>query len=642
MANSIEKIILTFSKLKLAEFREKLTLFSLKLLQTLKTECDKRYYITGEETFEDLKYDILIEILHEKDATFTLEVGTKLREGDNKTKLPFFLGGMDKIKKGEESKLTHWIEKHPSNEYVILEKLNGVSCLIVFNEKDDPKLYTRGDRTEGADISYLHKKIRNIPKVKKNIAVRGEIIIEEKAYQDKWKKQYKTSLSLIVSVVNSKSLKEAIQDLQFVAYEIVVESQSDLTMSEQLLILSDLGFKTPFSVLFEKENMKEEKLSDIFLVQKKTSIFDIDGMVIFQNVKYNRQDVGASGNPNYAFAFKMLLEVVKTHVKYVEWNASKWSVLKPRISIEPVFLSGSKICWATAFNAGFIRDKKINTGSEILITKSGDVIPFIVQVLTESKTPSLPDVPCHWNETNIDLICDNEKDEQVQIQKLIHFFVSINVKQMNVGVLTKLFKSNFDTIYKILSLKKENLNAIPGFGEKMGLRIVQNIDMGIKNMKLSDYMVATCMFGMGFGKRKIESLLQVLPNFLTTSIQLEDICQINGFSKKTAQRILIGKADFLAFHKTIQDLIPISLEYGKKMLAGDQFKDKKVVFSQFRDEALKHKIMDLGGAVTESVSSKTNFVIVKNNLESSSKIEKAKKLNIPIVLLSEFKEKFKL
>jgi len=225
---------------------------------------------------------------------------------------------------------------------------------------------------------------------------------------------------------------------------------------------------------------------------------------------------------------------------------------------------------------------------------------------------------------------------------LVHFFVSINVKQINVGVLKKLFKSNFDTVYKILSLKKENLNSIPGFGEKMCARIVQNIDIGIKNIKLPDYLVATCMFGMGFGKRKIESLLQELPHFLTDTIKLEDICQINGFSKKTAQRILIGKKDFLAFHETIKDLIPISLHYGKKELVGDQFKDKKIVFSQFRDESLKQKIMNLGGTVSDSVSSKTNFVIVKNNLESSSKIEKAKKLNIPIFLVSEFIEKFNL
>ena len=134
----------------------------------------------------------------------------------------------------------------------------------------------------------------------------------------------------------------------------------------------------------------------------------------------------------------------------------------------------------------------------------------------------------------------------------------------------------------------------------------------------------------------------MLPQFLTKDISLEDICHIDGFSKKTAERVLFGKKQFLEFHDTIKDKITISLEYGKKEIVGDQFKDKKIVFSQFRDAALKDKIINLGGTVSDSVSSKTNFVIVKNKTESSSKIEKAVKLNIPIMSVDEFVEKFNL
>lgn len=644
MEASLEKLIVSLNKLKPAEFREKASLRSVKLLKELKLECDKRYYITGQETLEDLKYDILIEILQEKDAKFVLEVGTKLREGDNKTKLPFFLGGMDKIKKGEDAKLLNWVKDHPTEDqgFAVLEKLNGVSCLIVFSKESEPKMYTRGDRTEGSDISYLFSKIKNIPYVKENIAVRGEIIIQDKIYKEKWQKQYKNSLSLIVSVVNSKSLKEAVHDLEFIAYEIVVEEKTNFNISQQLDLLKTQKFQIPFITFLSKEKFSGENLSNILLKAKEESKFDIDGLVVFQNVLYNRQDVGASGNPNYAFAFKMLLEVAKTKVKKVEWNASKWAVLKPRISIDPVQLCGSKISWATAFNAGFIRDKKINVGSEILITKSGDVIPFIVQVLTESETPCFPSVKAHWNETNIDLICDDEMNEQVQIQKLIHFFVSINVKQMNVGVLTKLFSAGFTTVEKILSLKNEDLQNIPGFKEKMRDRVIQNIQTGIKNIKLTDYMVASCMFGMGFGKRKIASLLEKLPEFLTKDVHENDICRIDGFSEKTAKRILLGKTEFLKFHATLQHIIQISLECGKKQLVGDVFKDRKIVFSQFRDANLKEKIISLGGSVSDAVSSKTHFVIVKNKSESSSKMEKAVKLNIPIFSVDEFIQKFNL
>ena len=124
----MNEVISGFNQMKLSKFREKMGTCSLELLHKLKLEFDNRYYNTGEETIEDLKYDILIEVLTERDPAFFLKIGCKLREGDNKTTLPFKLKGMDKIKKGEDDKLENWKRDHKADSYVLSDKLNGVSC----------------------------------------------------------------------------------------------------------------------------------------------------------------------------------------------------------------------------------------------------------------------------------------------------------------------------------------------------------------------------------------------------------------------------------------------------------------------------------------------------------------------------------
>lgn len=637
---SMNEVVSAFNQMKLAKFREKMSSCSLELLKKLKLEFDNRYYNTGEETVEDLKYDILIEVLTERDPSFSLKIGCKLRDGDNKTILPFKLKGMDKIKKGEDDKLEAWKNDHKSNSYFVSDKLNGVSCLIVFS-KDKVNLYTRGDGVEGADISYLFGKIKNIPNIQNftviPIAVRGELIIQDAIYNEKWKNEYKNSLSLIVSVVNSKTLKEPIKDIEFVAYEIVVSKRTDEQIEKQFSNLKQLGFKTPFHTIVE--SFTSDSLSELLHQRKEKSEYDIDGIIVHDNHPYDRTDVSSTGNPNYAFAFKMLLEVTTATVQKVEWNASKWGVLKPRICIEPVKLCGITICHTTGFNAGFIRDKKINTGSKLLITRSGDVIPYIVQVLTESENGSLPELECEWNETNIDLICKKE-NKDVYIQKLVHFFVSVGVKQINEGVVKKLYDNGLNTVLKIVSATKEDFLKVPTIKNKMAERLLSNIKSGLSSVDITDFLTGSGIFGMGVAKKKLKTLMASYPDILQNvgKYSLEDVCKVDGFSTKTAKKIMDGIPLFHLFYEPLKTFVTFKNEESK--VEGDLFKDKKFVFSKFRDEYLKQKIISLGGSVSESVSSKTYAVITKDKSDTSSKIEKAKASGILVLCKQEFETQF--
>jgi NAD-dependent DNA ligase len=623
--STYERLISQLNKITIVKLREKLSTCSPRLLKALKNECDRRYYTTGEETLEDLRYDILVEIIEERDPAFCVKVGGKLRHGDNKTNLPYLLGGMDKIKGGEDSKLLSWKQKHPSATYVVSDKLNGVSCLIVY-KSGECSMYTRGDKEtgEGSDISYLKDKIWGIPSGINDIAIRGEIIIDAKVFETRWKNEYKNSLALIVSVVNAKTLKEAIKDLRFIAYEIVVEGVSP-PLETQLSNLISLGFETPeYRVV---QSFSSEMLSSCLNERKERSRYDIDGLVVCVNNEYNRSNTSASGNPEYAFAFKMLLEVETAEVADIEWRPSRWGTLVPRIRIKPIKLRGITIEHTTGFNAAYIRDNKINVGSKLLITRSGDVIPYIVKVLTQSEEPLFPSVPYTWNETKVDIV-SSESRIDVDIQKIVYFFVSIGVKQINKGLVKRLYENGLDTLRKILCAKKEDFMKIPSFKDKLSERLANNISIRVCNVDLADLAVASCAFGNGIGKKKFRAILNVFGDFLNTTPSVEEICKIEGFSTKTGKKIVDGLYRFKEFLHELRDIIKIKQ---RAQVSENKLGGKKFVFSGFRDAVLKNSIESLGGMVSDSVSTNTYAVIVKDVTVSSSKVEKAKKLGVRII-----------
>lgn len=646
-SSSMDDIVKSLNEMKMTEFKEKLQTISFDTLFSWKTEFDNRYYNTGEETIEDLKYDFLVEYILKLNP-MQLPIGCKLREEDNKAKLPFRLGGMDKIKMGEEEKLVLWKTKNPF-QVVFSDKLNGVSCLVVYNSKTGVQLFTRGDGEVGADISYLKTKIQNLPqKMKTNIAVRGELIIKTSVFQEKWQKEYKNSLSLIVSVVNSKSLKQPIEDIEFLAYEIVSDGKQVVTPFEQFHTLVKLGFQTPFFQTATFGNLNFNVLSAFLNTRKSASAYDIDGIIVQADYTYDRSNTTSGGNPSYAFAFKMLMDVAQATVTDVEWSPSKWGVLKPRICITPTQLCGITICHTTGFNAAFIRDNKINIGTQVLITRSGDIIPYIVKVLESEavKVGKMPEIAYEWNESGVDIVVTDITSKEVEIQKLVHFFVSIGVKQMNEGIVTKLYDNGLKTIEQIVSASKERLLLVPTIKEKMAERILTNLQGTLSSVQLADFLTGSGIFGMGIAKKKIELLLSMYPDLIfNKKYTKEDICKVQGFSDKLATKIMDGLPLFSSVYEPIEKFItiifPMSLSSEKEE---EKEKEKEqlplqgqtFVFSKIRDEKVKSQILALGGNVSESVSSKTSGVITNSLDDSSSKIEKAKKLNIRIWSMHDF------
>lgn len=641
----MEEGIRKISLLSIDKFKKNVNKLDIEKLRLFKEYCDDIYYNSEKTILSDEQYDILKEILIKKDQKYIEKVGSKIRDDDNRVELPFWLGSIDKIKNDNPSSLERWLNKNKFDKYILENKLDGISCLLI-SKNNEIFLYTRGDGKIGADISYLCKYFKNIPKnIKENIAIRGELIIKKEIFEKKYKSSFANPRNMVSGIVGSKSFKDGLNDVDFIAYEIVDQI---LKPSEQLKKLEKLGFQTVYNRTYE--NIDIENLEEELIYSKNNSIYEIDGIIVQSDSEYERN---TSGNPKYAFAFKMMIgeNIVETEVEDVEWNTSKWGILKPRIKVKTVHLNGVNINYTTGFNAKFIYDNKIGKGSVIKITRSGDVIPYIVDVVKRSKEPSMPD-NFKWNESKVDIIIDNtniSETDEMNIKMITSIFEKLNVKFVSEKTVEKIYNEGYETFLDIIKMKKEDLLKIKGIEDKLATKIYENIRNGLSEMTLPLLIGASGVLGFGIGVKKINALFDSYPeiledyNNIDKEIIIKNIVNVEGFSDKTANKIYENLENANKFLKDVNPYICWKIESIKEKeqnIEKSLLSDKKICFSGFRDKDLEKQITERDGKVTTSVSKNTYILIVKDIEDNSSKIKDAKKNNVEIIEKDKFIKKF--
>jgi len=614
--------------------REKLT-----DLHAMKLYLDNAYYNVGEDTgIKDYQYDMLKETLQRRDPDYVVPVGAKIREGENRVKLPFWLGSMDKFKPEDKSEIAKWLLKNKSSEYIVEDKLDGISCLVII-KKGKIKLYTRGDGVVGADISYLSQYFDTIPKnLDVDINVRGELIMPIETFNKKYADEYANPRNMVAGRVGAKKVRVGLKDIKFIAYEIVGDGMMDKP-SKQVEYMKSLGFTTVRYELIKNFNV--DTLIEMFLRFKINNKFEIDGIIIQADKSYERN---VDGNPEYAFAFKMRQEenIVEAKVVDVIWNISKWGQLKPRVEISPVQLGGVKITYTTGFNGKYIYDNSIGEGAIIKITRSGDVIPYIVEVVKKAKEPSMPDIPWRWNETNVDIIAE-DFGETMCIKLMHSFFEKLGIKHLGEKSIEKMYNDGLDTLLKLISASKQRIAQVEGFGDKGAERIYDNIRKGMKDLYIPTVLGASGIFGFGMGRKRINNLFDEYPTILEESKKISKkemynkIMKIEGFSEKTTESIV---ENINWANKFINALSKFATFKGKTII-NDNMKGLKVIFSGFRDAKLGDAVVSRGGKIVTSISKNTNILVVASKTgKETDKIKKAREFGVEILEKEEFINKY--
>ena len=619
--------------------------------------ANQLYYNTGEPILSDYVYDILRDTLQERSPKHPVlkQIGAPVAEKE-KVKLPYWMGSMDKIKPDTGS-VPRWIAKY-KGPYFISEKLDGISALLVFNHTNEKiNLYTRGNGTYGQNITHLLKYIKfSEPNMKnqigtqignQKIAVRGELIMTKDVYQKKYAKDNSNARSLVSGLVNSKTLKpNALKDVQLVMYEVIYPSS--LIASQQFQTLEKIGFKVAQHQILPK--VDDDILKSTLLEFKKNSEFEIDGIIVADNHKHSRN---VSGNPKYSIAFKMVLNEQTANVKVinVEWNASKHGYMIPRIQFESVNIGGAVLSFTTGFNGKYIVDNKIGKGAVLKIIRSGDVIPYILEVIKPARTVLMPKAKYHWTESGIDIVLDNINDNQdVLIKRLIHFFKKVEIENLSVGLITRLVENGFNNVSKILSISVEDLLGLPGIKQRMANKLYTNIHKVIdKPIHPSILMAASNVFGVGFGVKKFNMIFKIYPDLLRRNpkqISVEMITGVEGFSELTGGKFVKGLPQFHQFLREHQMLKVLDLAKQVNQIenleqSSGKLKGQSIVITGFRDKDLEVLIKSEGGKIASGVTGNTTIVIAKDVNSTSSKIKKAKQKKIPIMSVEQFRQKYK-
>jgi NAD-dependent DNA ligase len=594
-------------------------------LKKTKKYLDDLYYNTGDSKVTDEQYDHLKESIAELDPDYVPEVGAQIRDGENRVQLPFWLGSADKITDGKT--LSRWLGKRNAPSYLISSKLDGISCLLEY-KNDELKLYTRGDGIVGADISFLQKYLK-LPKIKNDIAVRGELIIPKKVFEKTYKSSYKNPRNMVAGLVNSKTVRDGLLDIHFVVYEIVDDECPK--PESQIIKLKRLGFEVVKHCICPKIDI--DSLSSLYSLYREEENYELDGLIVQTNIDYTRNK---DGNPDYLFAFKMLFQesIRETIVTDIEWNVSKWGQLKPVVIVEPVELGGVTITRASAHNAKFIVDNNLGTGAVIQITRSNEVIPYIVSVLKGVK-PQLPDFSYEWDENKVNII-SHDSDDEMCIKLISSFFKELGIKHVAEATVRKMYESGLTNLISIISAEKETLRKVPGFGEKSVDRIYESIRKGLKEVTLPKIIGASNVLGYGIGTRKLELLLSELPDFFNLGKDelVDKIVKIKGFSTITADKIVENFENSIDFIQKITPYITIKTQtnhsHNKSLV------DQVIVMSGFRNKELEQEIKNKGGEVSNSITNKTTILIVKDKSQITSKIQKAQEKGIKILDMNEF------
>lgn len=411
----------------------------------------------------------------------------------------------------------------------------------------------------------------------------------------------------------------------------------------QLSRLESEGFNIPnYDVILGKD-VNDETLKKLVEKHKAQSPFALDGVVLEVNNrdvrnKLENEKRSSKLNPAYAKKFKVADETnnAVVVVKKVHWQITKDARLRPRVEIEPVDLMGVTITYVTCHNAKYVVDNNIGTDALLRITRSGDVIPYILDIVKAADEPMLPEIPpadYDWDENEVDFVLADESHPTVLLRRLKFGINALGVEYLGDGSIEKLFEGGYRDLVSVIKANHDDVYKT--VGSKTAIKGMTSLNKVLNPVKENFLGKASGCFGRGIGSRILEPLVAEYGE-LTTKISLDDILKFDGIQETTAKKIHAGLTAYETFKKSIEGYY--TLASPEKLTQGGEFDGVSFVFTGFRDKDAQATIESKGGKVASGVSKNVKYVVTKDPNSGSSKIQKARSLGCEIISIEEMKE----
>lgn len=644
-------------------------------LHELLNRYNYEYYVLDQPTVPDAEYDRLMNELIKIEEAFpelktqdspTQRVGGQVLDAFQKVehRTPMLSLG-NAFNEQDLRDFDRRIRQAVGNDfsYVCELKIDGLAISLLYEDGYLVRGATRGDGTIGEDITENLKTIRSIPlRVKEPVTmeVRGEAFMPRKSFEKLNEAKIQNEELPFANPRNAAagSLRQldpkiaAKRNLDIFVYAMTDVGEQDVEAhSESLDLLDHLGFKT------NKERQKcatiEEVLAYIENWQEKrpSLAYDIDGIVIKVDAFEQQVELGTTAkSPRWAIAYKFPAEEVVTTLKNIELTVGRTGVITPTAILEPVQVAGTTVQRASLHNEDLIREKDIRIGDQVVIKKAGDIIPEVVNVITEKRTGNEQEftMPTHCPECESELVrlegevalrCINPSCPAQIREGLIHFVSrnAMNIDGLGEKVITQLFKEELITdVADLYELTKEQLIELERMGEKSADNLLKAIEASKENS------LERLLFGLGIrhvGAKAAKTLAQQFDTMdKLQKATYDELVTINEIGDKMADAIVtyFSQEEVQELLRELQEAgVNMTYKGPKPVNVGDSdsvFAGKTIVLTGKLEELgrneAKAEIEALGGKVTGSVSKKTDLVIAGE--DAGSKLAKANELGIEV------------
>jgi len=646
----------------------------IRLLTKQLNDANYRYYVLDDPQMPDFEYDRLLrelEILEAKNPELVMENSPTQRVGGaalskfEKVTHPVPLMSLQDVFSLEE--LDDFLDKikqeYPNADFTVEPKIDGLSVALEYVNGVFVKGATRGDGTEGEDVTENLKTIHTIPLTLKNapsrLIVRGEVFMPKKSFEKLNAQQEADGKPLFANPRNAAagSLRQldpkiaAKRGLDILVFNVqLAEDVSIKTHAESLDYLKSLRFKVvPYSLHSDMNAINNEVMR--INEERETFTCDIDGAVIKVNDLDLRKQLGATAKfPKWAAAYKYPPEIKPTVVEDIVVQVGRTGVLTPKAVVKPVRLAGTTVTNATLHNQDFISQRDIRIGDTVRIRKAGEIIPEILDVVMEKR-------PANTQPYVLPKTCPvcgsvTEKDEDgaflrctsvecpAQLSRNIAHFTdrdAMDIEGLGPAIVDDLIEQgHIQSPADIYFLTFEQLKSLWQKGEIAAKKLLDAIEKS-KEQDLSRLIYALGIRQVGTKTGKVLAAhFGTMDNLMQASV--EELTDIQDIGNVTAEFIAGWFRQEQSQH-LIERLRQAGVNFTSNRTVEDaRFAGKTFVLTgaltQFtRDEATE-RIELFGGKVSGSVSKKTDYVVVGEN--TGSKEKKARELGITILSEDEF------
>ena len=640
----------------------------MKELVSLLNKASRAYYQEAQEIMSNYEYDRLYDELQnlEKELGITLSnsptvnVGYEVVSELPKERHESPMLSLDKTKEVEE------LKNFVGSQKVLMSwKMDGLTIVLTYRDGKLYKAVTRGNGEVGEVVTNNAKVFKNVPV---QIAYRGELILRGEAvigYHDFEKineeiedvdAKYKNPRNLCSGSVRQLNNQiTAKRNVMFYAFTLVQADGVDFQNSRacQMEWLKAQGFTTVEYHMVTRDTVEDEVAK--FSSEISKNDFPSDGLVLsYDDIAYGRSLGRTAKFPRDSYAFKWQDEIRETILREIEWSPSRTGLINPVAIFDPVELEGTTVSRASVHNISIMEELELGIGDKIEVYKANMIIPQIAENLTRSGVKDIPErCPVCQGETKIRqvgnakaLYCMNPECQAKHV-KAFALFVSrdaLNIEGLSEATLEKFISRGYiHTFADIFHLDryKDEIQGMEGFGEKSYRKLIESVKKA-RTTTLPRVVYSLGIAGIGLANAKVicrELKYDVEALLMVTEEELNEIQGVGEVLAKAFTGYFSDAKHVENFRKLLEELtIPEETSTKKQIFEGVNFVITGSVTHFANRGEVKELIESLGGKVTGSVTSKTNYLINNDVTSTSSKNKKANELGIPIISEETFLE----